>query len=45
MIDKLKLAHQDHVHKIREKDKMHREQREFELLMRILQLTKENLIC
>ena len=34
MIDKLKLAHMDHVDKIRYKYKMHREQREFEFLMR-----------
>ena len=29
MIDKLKLAHMDHEDKVRDKDKMHREQREF----------------
>ena len=31
MIDKLKLAHMDHAYKIRDKDKMHREQREFKI--------------
>ena len=31
MIDKLKLAHMDHKDKVRDKDKMHREQREFEI--------------
>ena len=40
MIDKLKLEHIDHADKIRDKDKMHREQREFEFLIRRLQLTK-----
>ena len=45
MIDKLKLARIDHADKIRGKDKMHKEQREFELLMRRLRLTKENSIC
>ena len=36
MIDKLRLAHFDHPDKIRDKDKMHREQREFNLFMRRL---------
>ena len=31
MIDKLKLAHIDHADQIRDKDKMHREQKEFEI--------------
>ena len=44
MIETLKLTDTNHSHKIRDKDKMHREQREFELIMRRLQLTKENLI-
>ena len=35
MIDKLKLAHMDHADKMTDKDKLHREQREFELLMRM----------
>ena len=39
MIDKLKLAHIDYADKIRYKDKMHREQRKFELLMIWLQWT------
>ena len=45
MIGKLKLAHIDHADKIRDKDKMHREQQEFELLMIRLQLIEENSIC
>ena len=31
MIDKLKLTHIDHADKIRDKENMHREQREFEI--------------
>ena len=35
IISKLKLEHMDHANKIKEKYKLHREQREFELLMRM----------
>ena len=47
IISKLKLEHMDHANKIKEKDKLHKEQREFELLheiefswLRITQLVK-----
>ena len=35
MIDKLKLAHMDHADKIKDKYKLHKEQREFNLIMRM----------
>ena len=35
IISKLKLEHMDHANKTKDKDKLHREQREFELLMRM----------
>ena len=45
MVDKLKLTHIDHAEKIRDKYQMHREHREFEFLLRRLQLTKVNSNC
>ena len=40
MIDILKLSHIFHAYKIRDKDKMNREQTEFELVIRRIQLIK-----
>ena len=44
MIDKLKLAYIDHADRIRDKDKMHREQREFEIAHDKTSLIKVNSI-